>query len=254
MERSGWGEVRWGGRGHETLPERKGPRCGESLGSLAISRGWGAEPHQGAGRPFVRVASPCALPWSPPFSRSCPPCVQGSAAASSPPPYPPPHPTPRPLPPSCLQVERGSLFPASCISLYLAYLTYSALQSEPHDYDCNTLGQRLSAASTSTQVGGAAAGVGGGGAGGAPVLGHLGLPPCPHPRGVGGGWWLWVAAAAPLVAACCQDISLCNPSTAPAPSLQCNTPPACPAASWPLPQIPIPPPFPVPHSRRWAWC
>lgn len=48
------------------------------------------------------------------------------------------------------QVERGSLFPAACISLYTMYLAYSALQSEPRDYECNALGQRLSAASATT--------------------------------------------------------------------------------------------------------
>jgi hypothetical protein len=44
----------------------------------------------------------------------------------------------------------GSLFPAAVVSLYCAYLGYSALQSEPHDYECNSLGHRLSAASGST--------------------------------------------------------------------------------------------------------
>jgi hypothetical protein len=33
------------------------------------------------------------------------------------------------------------------VTLYICYLAYSALQSEPHDYECNRLGQRLSAAS-----------------------------------------------------------------------------------------------------------
>ena len=48
------------------------------------------------------------------------------------------------------QVERGSLFPAACLSLYVMYMCYSALQSEPHDYECNRLGQRLNAASAGT--------------------------------------------------------------------------------------------------------
>lgn len=47
-------------------------------------------------------------------------------------------------------VQRGSLFPAACISLYTMYLQYSALQSEPRDYECNALGARLSAASATT--------------------------------------------------------------------------------------------------------
>jgi hypothetical protein len=44
----------------------------------------------------------------------------------------------------------GSLFPAAVITLYSAYLCYSALISEPHDYVCNGLGHRLNAASAST--------------------------------------------------------------------------------------------------------
>ena len=36
------------------------------------------------------------------------------------------------------------------VALYCAYLAYSALQSEPHDYECNSLGARLNAASGST--------------------------------------------------------------------------------------------------------
>lgn len=54
------------------------------------------------------------------------------------------------------RVERGSLFPAACISLYTMYLAYSALQSEPRDYECNALGQRLSAASATTLATGVA--------------------------------------------------------------------------------------------------
>lgn len=48
------------------------------------------------------------------------------------------------------KATNGSLFPAAVVSLYCAYLCYSALQSEPHDYECNSLGRRLSAASGST--------------------------------------------------------------------------------------------------------
>ena len=34
--------------------------------------------------------------------------------------------------------------------IYCCYLAYSSLQSEPHDYVCNGLGERLNAASGST--------------------------------------------------------------------------------------------------------
>ena len=51
---------------------------------------------------------------------------------------------------SWTQAGNGSLFPAAVVSLYCAYLAYSALQSEPHAYACNSLGARLSAASGST--------------------------------------------------------------------------------------------------------
>ncbi|GIL51871.1 hypothetical protein Vafri_7783 [Volvox africanus] len=44
----------------------------------------------------------------------------------------------------------GSIFPSSMISLYAAYLCFSALQSEPRDYQCNGLGHRLTAASGGT--------------------------------------------------------------------------------------------------------
>lgn len=50
----------------------------------------------------------------------------------------------------CMQATNGSLFPAAVVSLYCTYLAYSALQSEPHDYQCNSLGKQLSAASGST--------------------------------------------------------------------------------------------------------
>ncbi len=49
-----------------------------------------------------------------------------------------------------IQIPSGSLFPASVVALYCCYLAYSALQSEPHDYVCNGLGQRLNAASGTT--------------------------------------------------------------------------------------------------------
>lgn len=48
--------------------------------------------------------------------------------------------------------KRGSLFPSATTSLYVMYLAYSALQSEPRDYECNGLGHRLNAASGSTLV------------------------------------------------------------------------------------------------------
>ena len=51
---------------------------------------------------------------------------------------------------NCAQIPSGSLFPASVVALYCCYLAYSALQSEPHDYVCNGLGQRLNAASGTT--------------------------------------------------------------------------------------------------------
>lgn len=54
---------------------------------------------------------------------------------------------------SLLPVARnGSLFPSSTTALYIMYLCYSALQSEPRDYECNGLGHRLNAASGSTLV------------------------------------------------------------------------------------------------------
>jgi hypothetical protein len=48
--------------------------------------------------------------------------------------------------------RNGSLFPSSTTALYIMYLCYSALQSEPRDYECNGLGHRLNAASGSTLV------------------------------------------------------------------------------------------------------
>lgn len=48
--------------------------------------------------------------------------------------------------------RNGSLFPSSTTALYIMYLCYSALQSEPRDFECNGLGHRLNAASGSTLV------------------------------------------------------------------------------------------------------
>lgn len=48
--------------------------------------------------------------------------------------------------------RNGSLFPSSTTALYVMYLCYSALQSEPRNYECNGLGHRLNAASGSTLV------------------------------------------------------------------------------------------------------
>ena len=50
----------------------------------------------------------------------------------------------------CMQARNGSLFPAAIFTLYCTYLCYSAMVSEPHDYECNTLGHKLNAASAST--------------------------------------------------------------------------------------------------------
>lgn len=49
----------------------------------------------------------------------------------------------------------GSLFPSAVISLYCMYLLFSALQSEPKEYECNGLGQTLTAVSSSTMAAGA---------------------------------------------------------------------------------------------------
>lgn len=51
-------------------------------------------------------------------------------------------------------VQSGSLFPSAVISVYCMYLAYSALQSEPHDYQCNALGGKLTAASGTTLAAG----------------------------------------------------------------------------------------------------
>ncbi|RYR63488.1 hypothetical protein Ahy_A04g021303 [Arachis hypogaea] len=45
----------------------------------------------------------------------------------------------------------GSLLPASVISLYCAYVCYTGLSSEPHDYECNGL-NKSRAVSTGTLV------------------------------------------------------------------------------------------------------
>jgi len=44
----------------------------------------------------------------------------------------------------------GSVLPASVISLYCTYLCYSALASEPRDYECNGLHKHSKAVSTGT--------------------------------------------------------------------------------------------------------
>ena len=51
---------------------------------------------------------------------------------------------------SVVQARNGSLFPSAIFTLYCTYLCYSALVSEPHDYICNGLGQRINAASATT--------------------------------------------------------------------------------------------------------
>ena len=43
---------------------------------------------------------------------------------------------------------------AGCTSLYCSYLGFAALQSEPREYECNALGQKLSAASGTTLAAG----------------------------------------------------------------------------------------------------
>ncbi|ERN12372.1 hypothetical protein AMTR_s00025p00104130 [Amborella trichopoda] len=46
----------------------------------------------------------------------------------------------------------GSLFPASVISMYCAYLCYTGLSSEPRDYECNGLHKHSKAVSTGTLI------------------------------------------------------------------------------------------------------
>lgn len=47
----------------------------------------------------------------------------------------------------------GSLFPSSVISLYTMYLCFSALQSEPRDYECNGLAKRMVTSGGSVAIG-----------------------------------------------------------------------------------------------------
>lgn len=49
-----------------------------------------------------------------------------------------------------VQAKNGSLFPSAAITLYVTYLGYTALQSEPHNYECNGIGHRYTAASATT--------------------------------------------------------------------------------------------------------
>jgi hypothetical protein len=59
------------------------------------------------------------------------------------------------LHPKIKQVNPGaSIFVSSCTALYCSYLSFAALQSEPRDYECNTIGQKLSAASGTTLAAG----------------------------------------------------------------------------------------------------
>jgi len=50
--------------------------------------------------------------------------------------------------------HNGSLFPAAVVTFYCTYLCYSSMISEPHDFVCNGLGNRLDAASASTLAAG----------------------------------------------------------------------------------------------------
>eukprot|EP00210_Caulerpa_lentillifera_P001302 g1255.t1 len=49
--------------------------------------------------------------------------------------------------------SNGSLFPSSVISAYCGFLCFTAMQSEPEDYDCNGLANKDSANGTSVAVG-----------------------------------------------------------------------------------------------------
>ncbi|KAK8971007.1 hypothetical protein KSP40_PGU020020 [Platanthera guangdongensis] len=51
-----------------------------------------------------------------------------------------------------LKQVNGSLLPASFISVYCAYLCYSALSSEPGDYECNGLDNHSKQVSTATLI------------------------------------------------------------------------------------------------------
>jgi hypothetical protein len=46
----------------------------------------------------------------------------------------------------------GSLLPAAVLAVYSTYLCYSALSSEPRDYECNGLHKHIGAVSTGTLV------------------------------------------------------------------------------------------------------
>lgn len=46
----------------------------------------------------------------------------------------------------------GSLLPASVISVYCAYVCYTGLSSEPHDYVCNGLHKKSKAVNASTLI------------------------------------------------------------------------------------------------------
>ena len=43
------------------------------------------------------------------------------------------------------QVEHGSLFPSAVIALYVVFLCFSALGSQPYDYKCNGMGHDMDA-------------------------------------------------------------------------------------------------------------
>lgn len=44
-------------------------------------------------------------------------------------------------------INKGSIFPAAMVGLYIMYLCFSALESEPKEYECNGLGKEITAAS-----------------------------------------------------------------------------------------------------------
>lgn len=49
-----------------------------------------------------------------------------------------------------MQQVNGSLLPAGVIAAYCTYLCYSALSSEPRDYECNGLHKHVNAVSKGT--------------------------------------------------------------------------------------------------------